>query len=116
MKKTMIVSYKVVESTKEVDLLEIPLYWSLGNGGYLRIIPNLDKDNDIVGYSITYIKNLSISHQTVLVDNILQGEKIIFENNDYTFLLLRNNIGGFDNLLSKTYFDNKLERIYNSLK
>lgn len=112
----MIVSYKVVESTKEVDLLEIPLYWSLGNGGYLRIIPNLDKDNDIVGYSITYIKNLSISHQTVLVDNILQGEKIIFENNDYTFLLLRNNIGGFDNLLSKTYFDNKLERIYNSLK
>lgn len=112
----MIVSYKVVESTKEVDLLETPLYWSLGNGGYLRIIPNFDKDNDIVGYSITYIKNLSILNQTILVSSILQGKKVVFDDNDYTYLLLRNDVISSDNLFNKTYFDNKLESIYNALK
>jgi len=112
----MIVSYKVVESTKEVDLLENPLYWNLANGGCLRIIPNFNNEKEVISYAITCVENLSISHQIVLVDNILQGEKIIFENDDYTFLLLRNNIGDFDGIMSKTYFDNKLERIYNALK
>lgn len=116
MKRTMIISYKVAESTTEVDLLEKPLYWNLANGGALRIIPNYDKEKELITYSITCVEYLSISHQIILVADVLQGKKIIFENDDYTFLLLRNDIGNYDGAISKTYFDNKLEQIYNKLR
>jgi len=56
----MIVSYKVVESTKEVDLLENPLYWNLANGGCLRIIPNFNNEKEVISYAITCVENLSI--------------------------------------------------------
>lgn len=113
----MTISYKVVKSTKEVDLLETPLYWNLVNNGALRIVPNFNKEKDIVSYSITCLENLCITHEIVNVTDILNGsKKVILENDDYTFLLLQNDLGNFDGAMSKTYFNNKLEQIYNKLK